>query len=146
MVSKIVPAIAVFVGTIAASLCAYLPLAAGGSPASADHASYDPTQSIHYAFGSKSASGYFEPQDGGCFVVLMITENREPGAQPPLSPARIRLLLSPGETAGLDSDEGRSLNLTCGDGAATLLVTAGDREMLVALQKVQHAQTAAGPQ
>ena len=108
--------------------------------------SYKPIQSISYQFGSKSTSGYFAQQDGACFIVLMISENSEPGALPPLSPTRARLILYPGETAGLDSEEGHSLNFTCGEAAATLLVTAGDRDRLVALQRAEHVQTAVGPQ
>jgi hypothetical protein len=37
-------------------------------------------------------------------------------------------MLNPGETAGLDSEEGRSLNFTCGERATALLVDSGERE------------------
>jgi hypothetical protein len=43
-------------------------------------------------------------------------------------------VLNPGQTAGLDSEEGRSLNFSCGEGATTLVVDNGERERLVALQ------------
>jgi hypothetical protein len=43
-------------------------------------------------------------------------------------------MLDPGEVAGLDSEEGRSLNFTCGEDAATLLVDYGERSELVARQ------------
>ena len=42
---------------------------------------------------------------------------------------RVRLVLNPGETAGLDSEEGRSLNFTCGEGATALVVDSGEREI-----------------
>jgi len=48
--------------------------------------------------------------------------------------ARVRLVLNPGQTAGLDSEEGKSLNFTCGDNAAALFVDKGDREQLLASQ------------
>jgi hypothetical protein len=125
-------------------------LAIGNSPAwsgspdpAVEEAEYRPIQSISYAFGSKSTSGYFVQQDGACFVVLMLTENSEPEASRLMSPTRVRLVLYPGEIAGLDSEEGRSLNFTCGEAAATLLVTEGSRDRLVALQEATHLQAAA---
>jgi len=48
---------------------------------------------------------------------------------------RVRLVLQPKQIAGLDSEEGRSLNFTCGDDATSLIVDAGDRESLVKLQQ-----------
>jgi hypothetical protein len=42
--------------------------------------------------------------------------------------------MHPGQIAGLDSEEGNSLNLTCGEDAATLLVDFGERQRLVSLQ------------
>jgi len=146
MSSRRLPRVATVAGAVAAGLWIWVPATAGGSPADAAEASYKPIQSISYQFGSKSTSGYFAQQDGACFIVLMISENSEPGALPPLSPTRARLILYPGETAGLDSEEGHSLNFTCGEAAATLLVTAGDRDRLVALQRAEHVQTAVGPQ
>src|SRR5262252_2934243 len=107
MLSRRLPRIATVAGVVAVGLWIWVPAAAGGSTADAVDASYEPIQSISYQFGSKSTSGYFAQQDGACFVVLMISENSEPGAQPPLSPTRARLILYPGETAGLDSEEGR---------------------------------------
>ena len=45
------------------------------------------------------------------------------------SATRVRLVLNPGQTAGLDSEEGRSLNFTCGEvRGAALVVDSGDRE------------------
>jgi hypothetical protein len=55
---------------------------------------------------------------------------------------RVRLVLNPGETAGLDSEEGRSLNFTCGEGAAALVVDSGEREKLVELQNLPLRKTA----
>jgi hypothetical protein len=134
-----------FAGTFVVSLYLAAPAALGGSPAAEDQAWYQPIQSLSYVFGSKSTSGYFEQRSGACFVTLMITEKSDAEAPLPLSPTRARLILYPGETAGLDSEEGRSLNLTCGEAAATLLVTTGDRERLVELQNVGSLRTAAGP-
>jgi hypothetical protein len=43
-------------------------------------------------------------------------------------------VLEPGQVAGLDGEEGRSLNLTCGGDAKTLVVSTGERSKLVAQQ------------
>jgi hypothetical protein len=51
-------------------------------------------------------------------------------------------VLNPGQTAGLDSEEGRSLNFTCGEGATALVVDSGDREELVELQTLTLRKTA----
>lgn len=101
-------------------------------------AQYRPIQSISHSFGSKFMSGYFESQAGACFVVLMIGEKHDPDSDAaPLSAMRLRLPLDPGQVAGFDSEEGRSVNVTCGKGAETVTVDAGTRSKLVALQSVR---------
>ena len=64
----------------------------------------------------------------------MIAERNDPEQPSPLTAARLRVVLNPGQIAGLDSEEGRSLNFTCGDNAAALFVDKGDREQLLASQ------------
>ena len=64
----------------------------------------------------------------------MVSEATDPDKSPPPSATRVRLVLLPGQIAGLDSEEGRSLNFTCGEGGTTLLVDAGERDRLVHLQ------------
>jgi hypothetical protein len=128
-------AIAAFAGTIAVSLWIAIPAALSGSPPPVeDQTRYWPIQSISYEFGSKSMSGYFIKRAATCRVTLMISEKGDPEQPLPLSAARVRLELYPGQTAGLDSEEGRSLNFTCGDNAAMLLVDEGERDPLVELQ------------
>ena len=102
-------------------------------------AGYGPIQSISYEFGSKALSGYFVSQDLVCLVTLMISGKFEPDRPSPATAARVRLVLEPGQIAGLDSEEGRSLNLTCGGGAKTLVVNSGERSKLVAQQGVAVA-------
>ena len=74
-------------------------------------------------------------ENGACSVILMIAEKIDPETATPVSAARVRLMLQPGEVAGLDSEEGRSLNFTCGGSAATLLVNEGETKALIAQQK-----------
>ena len=102
-------------------------------------AGYAPIQSIAYEFGSKAMSGYFVPQGSVCLVTLMISDRSDPDRPSPATAARVRLVLEPGQIAGLDSEEGRSLNLTCGGGAKTLIVNSGERSKLVAQQGVAVA-------
>ena len=122
-------------GTLTACLSASAPaVSAGSPPAVEDKAVFAPIESIRYDFGSKSMSGYFVEQAGACRVMLMVSETTDPDTSPPPSATRVRLILSPGQIAGLDSEEGRSLNFTCGEGGTTLLVDAGERDRLVTLQ------------
>jgi hypothetical protein len=106
-----------------------------------DEVTYRPIDSIRYDFASKSANGYFVQQAARCVVSLMVYEKPDPDALSSNTPTRVRLVLNPGETAGLDSEEGRSLNLTCGDGAAALVVDSGERGKLVELQKLPLRKT-----
>jgi hypothetical protein len=130
MVSRNLPGVAACMAVIAAGLWAASPAAAAES----GQAGYRPVQSISYQFGAKSVSGYFVQQAQTCVVTLMVAEKDDPDRPLPPSPARVRLVLNPGQIAGLDSEQGRSLNFTCGEGAATLLVDIGDTDRLVAAQ------------
>jgi hypothetical protein len=130
-----IPNLAAFAGTTAMCLGSLVSAASGESPSLADgQARFKPIQAITYEFGSKLTTGYFVEQSGACVVTLMLTENSDPENPLGLSPTRVRLVLSPGQVAGFDSDEGRSLNFTCESDAATLLVDVGERDRLVALQ------------
>jgi hypothetical protein len=120
-------------------------LSASAAPAMAqvkDETKYAPIQSIRYDFGSKSMSGYFVDQAKRCLVTLMVYEKRDPDAASSSTATRVRLVLNPGETAGLDSEEGRSLNFTCGEEATALIVDAGKREELIELQRLSLRRTA----
>jgi hypothetical protein len=126
-----------FVGAVAIGLWASAASAQSQSVKSG--AKYAPIQSISYDFGSKSMSGYFVEQTAKCVVMLMVYEKPDPDAASSNSATRVRLVLNPGQTAGLDSEEGRSLNFTCG---AALIVDSGEREKRVELQKLPLHKTA----
>ncbi len=131
-----------FVGTVAISLWA--PAAFGeGQPPVQNEAAYAPVQSISYDFGSKSMSGYFVQQAARCVVMLMVYEKTDADAAPSSTATRVRLTLGPGEMGGLDSEEGRSLNFTCGEGATALIVNEGERAKLLELQTLNLRRTAA---
>ena len=106
-------------------------------------ARYLPVQSISYEFGSKAMSGYYLQQGSVCLVTLMIVEKGDLDQPSPSSATRIRLMLDPGQIAGVDSEEGRSLNLTCGEDATALVVDYGERSKLAAQQGLAVSNTIA---
>lgn len=125
--------VSTFAGLVAWGLWFWVPAASGDVPSPAENvAEYAPLQSISYSFGSKFMSGYFVELSDLCSVTLMVFEKSDPEEPLALSPTRIRFGLNPGQIVGLDSEEGDSLNLTCGADAMTMLVEVGERAVLVA--------------
>jgi hypothetical protein len=127
--------ISALAASIAVSLFAGTPVAHSGSPELATPSEYRPRQSISYTLGSKFVSGYFLQRSSRCHVTLMVIE--KPDLETPLlsTAARIRLILKPGQVAGLDSAEDRSLNVTCGESGDTVNVTVGNWDVMTALQE-----------
>jgi len=82
---------------------------AGRALAAAEH--FRSSEATIYALGSKRAVGYFERVDGRCRVTLMIAER--------LGHGRLKVVLVPGESAALDSEE---MVLTCASDARTVEV------------------------
>ena len=140
MFSRTTFVVSAFAAALAANLC-LSGQAVSGEPVEGD-ALYRPIQSISYTFGSKIASGYFVQQNSVCRVTLMITEKIDPDLPSPTA-ARVRVMLDPGQVVGFDSDEGRSISLTCGEDAATLVVSYGERSKLVARQGLAVTNTIA---
>jgi hypothetical protein len=140
MFSRTTFVVSAFAAALAANLC-LSGQAVSGEPVEGD-ALYRPIQSISYTFGSKIASGYFVQQNSVCRVTLMIAEKIDPGLPSPTA-ARVRVMLDPGQVVGFDSDEGRSISLTCGEDAATLVVSYGERSKLVARQGLAVTNTIA---
>lgn len=123
MFDRTIKAVA-FVAVLAGSVATLATVASSASTAGPEQTAYVPMQGITEDLGSKAAIGYFIREAGACQVVLMISEKVDPetGAVP--SAARLRLALMPGQSAGLDSEEGRSIDLTCGEDAGSLSVRA----------------------
>ena len=108
-------AFAAFVVAIGGSFWASGPAVSGeSSPQKEGYARFLPVQSISYEFGSKAMRGYFVQEGEVCLVTLMIIEKIDPDSVSPVTAARVRLMLDPGQIAGLDSEEGGSLNIECG--------------------------------
>ena len=130
-----------FTGTVAISLWASAASSQVAAPVKGG-VKYVPMESIRYDFGSKSMSGYFVDQAASCVVTLMVYEKGDPDAAPSTTATRVRLALNPGQMAGLDSEEGRSLNFTCGGEATALVVNVGERNKLVELQRLSLGKAA----
>jgi hypothetical protein len=136
--------VSVLAAAIAASFCSSGWAVAGESRLQKEgDARYRPIQSISYEFGSKAMSAYFVQRNSACLVTLMIAERSDPDSPSPLTATRVRLILDPGQIAGLDSEEGRSLNFTCGEDTATLIVDYGEGSKLVAQQGTAVSNTVA---
>jgi hypothetical protein len=134
-VSRKQRSISAFAGMIALGLWVWVPAASSDPLLPAEGwAEYAPMQSISYSFGSKFVSGYFVKHSDTCSVTLMVIEKSNPEEPLPLSPTRVRLVLYPEQIVGLDSEEGHSLNLSCGESAMTMLIEVGEREILAARQ------------
>jgi hypothetical protein len=132
-----------FAAAVAASFWVSGPAVSGEFPPETEgDAQFRPIQSISYTFGSKAMSGYFVQRSSVCLVTLMIIERSDPDLPSPTA-TRVRIMLNPGQVAGLDSEEGRSLNFTCGEGATTLTVDYGERSRLLAQQGLAVMKTIA---
>ena len=138
MFSRATFVVSAFAAALAANVC-LSGQAVSGEPVEGD-ALYRPVQSISYTFGSKIASGYFVQQNSVCRVTLMVTEKIDPDLPSPTA-TRVRVMLDPGQVVGFDSDEGRSISLTCGEDAATLVVSYGDRGKLMEQEDVATTDT-----
>jgi hypothetical protein len=92
-----------------------------GPASNGDVETFTPTDGISYELGSKRAMGFFEPRNGRCRVTLIIAEAVDPGAGQP----RVSLPIRPGESATFTSEQGRSMELTCGEGAQTVSIKCG---------------------
>jgi len=114
-----------FSGFLIAGLAAVATVASSASTALPGETTYMPMQAISHDLGSKAAIGYFVREAGACQVVMMIGEKTDAETASTSSAARLRLALLPGQRAGVDSEEGRSIDLTCGAGAETLTVHNG---------------------
>ena len=132
-----------FAAAIVANVWSSAPAVSGEGAPHSDSVRYSPIQSISYDFGSKSMRGYFVRQGSVCLVSLMVIERDDPDRPSHVTATRVRLMMDPGQVAGLDSEEGRSLNVTCGADAAEVIVDCGERSKLIAQQGVAVLNTVA---
>src|SRR5262245_42487205 len=100
------------IGAAIAAAC--LPAGAGDDGRGASER-VRPIEAIRAVLGSKRVAGYFVAANGECRLTLMIAEDVDPMTVEPFSAARLVVALRPGQSAGVDSEEGASLRLTCED-------------------------------
>ena len=141
MFSKTPFSLSAFAIAVAMNFWSSAPAVSGKSNPHADSARYRPIENISYDFGSKSMSGYFVRQGPVCRVSLMVIEREDPDQPSHVTATRVRLTMDPGQVAGLDSEEGDSLNFTCGKDAAEVIVDRGERSELIAQQGLAASKT-----
>lgn len=91
---------------------------------------YKPAQAISQYFGSKHAVGYFQQTDGQCAMTVFISEDTDGRTSP--SATRVRVTVKPGEKAEFASVETQTLEVACGNDAATVEVKNGSLQKVYA--------------
>ena len=81
-----------------------------------------PYEPIFDAFGSKRVLAFFEPDMGQCAVRSVAWDIVDADADTVYSAVQVRISLKPGQILHLDARENETVNLQCGDNAATLAV------------------------
>jgi hypothetical protein len=108
---------------------ALVALTAASPPARADElltnlGPVGPHEPILTTVGSKRVIAFYESDSGHCAVNVVVWENTDADAG---SAAQVRMSLNPRQMVHIDSAENKSINLQCGDNAATLgLVEPGE--------------------
>jgi hypothetical protein len=106
---------------------ALVALTAASLPARADELPSNlgpvgPHEPILTTVGSKRIIAFYEPDSGHCVVNAVVWDNTAANTDMPSSAARVRISLNPRQTVHIDSAEQESLNLQCGDNAASLAI------------------------
>ncbi len=85
--------------------------------------SYRPAQGFSYDLGSKRAVGFFVSQDNQCGLTVLVGETVDPESRA-LAPsaARLNVTLATGQSAEVASQEGRTIRVTCIEGASAVTV------------------------
>ncbi len=74
---------------------------------------FKPLAGISFDVGSKRMVGYFEADAGECALTLMVADAMIGDDVPKYSPVRLNQTIAPGETATVDTPEGKSLQVVC---------------------------------
>jgi hypothetical protein len=107
--------------------CAALALFATAWPAFANEPASSqgpvgPNQALVAAFGGKRVVAFYSAEKGRCAVNAVVWDKDGEDATRQMSSMRVRFDLAPGETFHFDSTGTDSLNVKCGDNAATLAI------------------------
>lgn len=85
-----------------------------------------PGQAFTHDLGSKHTVGYFLKQNDACALTMMVAERVDPDLVIPTTGARMRVTVSAGAGALLETGEGAGLSVTCAADASTIAIKAVD--------------------
>jgi hypothetical protein len=85
-----------------------------------------PYEPIRVAVGSKRVLAFFEPNVGQCAVRSVVWDVVDADADTVYSAVQLRISLKPSQIVHIDASENETVNLQCGDNAATLAVVDGE--------------------
>ncbi len=94
---------------------------AGVTGAATSRVTVKPVAAFTGEVGDRRVVGYYKADAGACAVTLMMADPASDDA-PAASAARLTMTLQPSAAAALDAGDGRSLSVTCGEAAASLIV------------------------
>lgn len=87
-----------------------------------------PLMAASFDVGAKHIVSYFLNNDARCKLTLMIAEAASLDDHEPTAPVlRVRLIVSPGKNADIDTGEGKSLHFECEPDALAMNVVLLDR-------------------
>ena len=81
-----------------------------------------PLAGISLAVGSKRMVGYFEANSGECALTVLVAPGMVGDDLPSYSPVRLIQTIAPGQTATVDTPEGKSLEFGCKPRATAMTV------------------------
>jgi len=134
---------------------ALLALVPAGTPAHANEviqnfgpvASYEP---ILTAVGDERVIAFYLPDNGRCAVHVVVWDNPIANSliakfwgRELTSAKRFRIDLSPGQITHIDSVDNESLDLQCGDNAATLAIVDSDEHIAFGTSTPKHVKASA---
>ncbi len=85
-----------------------------------------PVHGISFDIGHKHAVGYFEAEEGGCAVTVVLAD--VDGVETGDSPGtRVKSPVLPGKSLQVDAGAGKSLEFTCAEGASHMTARVFER-------------------
>lgn len=82
-----------------------------------------PGKAVSFYLGSKHGITHFEPEVGGCRMIVAMAEKPAKSGMPESSPARIVMSVVPGRPAHIDTAEGQVLVFACNADGKTMTLT-----------------------
>jgi hypothetical protein len=109
-----------------------------------------PHEPILTAVGGKRVIAFYMQDSGRCAVHAVAWDNANAdsviakiGPDPADSAVRVRITLNPGQMAHIDTADNESLNLQCGDNAATLALVDTHENIAFGTSTLKHIKASA---